>query len=145
MLNEDDIDALFVACEIQPFNVSEEALQQIIDHNIWVAQRDLEKEVASTSTMNDQPDQECVQQYQRRSISDGKSKTPQGKLYLPMNPKPAAVPSTSQSQENVSKLVCSALSKTMVQVLPLDLIQLAHCQEQVVEHMRLSQAIEVGD
>ena len=55
MLKEEDLDALFAACEIQPFNVSEEVLQQIIDHGIKVAQRDLEKELVSTSKMNEQP------------------------------------------------------------------------------------------
>ena len=91
MLTEEDINAEFATCEIQPFNVSEEDLQHIIDHSIKVAQRDLEKELASTFVVNEQPPQECVQQYHRRNIPDGKSKTPWGKLTLPLNAKSIAM------------------------------------------------------
>lgn len=43
MLTEEDIDALFSAQEIQPFTMSKKGLQQIIEHSIKVAQRDVER------------------------------------------------------------------------------------------------------
>ena len=93
-------------------------------------------------TMSEESSQECVQQYHRRNPADGKSTTPWGKSSLPVNPEPTTVPTTTQLQDNVPKLVCTALSKTTIQVSLLDPIQLTQCQEQVAKHMGLHQVVE---
>ena len=56
---------------------------------------------------------------------------------MPLRAEPVLVPSTSQPDENMLKLVSMVLSKTIVRVALLEYIRLIGCQSQVAELLRL--------
>lgn len=105
VLTEEYLDALFVADKVQPFTVLKEGLQQIFAHSTKVDQREIVQKFDALSEVGDEPSIENIQQYHRGNPNNGKQPYPWESSYFPINPKPTPIPSTSQSNDNVSKIV----------------------------------------
>ena len=129
VLTKEDIDEMFAADEDQTFTVFEDDLPQIIAHSIKLAQKKIVEQYLHLFQLKEEsePEQENLQQYQRRKPNEEKSATPWRSKSLPLHPSQTIIRTAPQSNDIHVQRVCKELAKSTITILTIEYMHLTGC------------------